>query len=106
MVGNRAAGLREAQPRHRARVVAKHPLQLCRRGSEAEPSIRLTPQQSKEADRRHRIIRPLLDWDQGIRPLLFTDDGTPIQTKDQLAAFIGVKARREPRHGLELVRSL
>lgn len=53
--------------------------------------IRLTPQQSKEADRRLAIIQPLLDWDKGIRPLLFTDDGTPISAKDQLAAFIAAK---------------
>jgi hypothetical protein len=83
----------EYAKRHQALVPVTPQALLFNAAGEAEvpTEIRLTPQQSKEADRRLAIIQPLLDWDKGIRPLLFTDDGTPITSKDQLTAFIAAK---------------
>ena len=45
-----------------------------------------------DADRRYQLIMPLLEWDRGVRPQFFDDDGKAFRSKDQLAEWIA-------RHG-------
>jgi transposase InsO family protein len=41
-----------------------------------------------EAERRYTLIKPLLEWDQNVRPDFLDDDGMVFRSKDQLAGWI------------------
>lgn len=63
-------------------------------GVDGVPDV-IPPGKEPEAERRYRLIKPLLEW-KDKKPQFLDDDGTPFRSKDQLAEWIA--RHSDPTH--------